>query len=135
MHHYRGTDSPSQPPLPLVTVAMEDASATGGDSDVENMEELPTTTRLAPKGGDSLVVRSSSAPGMAAEIVFAACMGSLLDLDHFFAAGSLRLSNATGLVGRPWGHCVMALFVVVRRGGWLAPSRNTDCAQQQRLTL
>lgn len=51
---------------------------------------------------------------IAAEIFFAACVGSLLDLDHFLAAGSLRLSRATGLDGRPWGHSVAALVVAVR---------------------
>lgn len=64
--------------------------------------------------------RGGSASGVV-EIVFAAFVGSALDLDHFLAAGSLRLSRATGLPGRPWGHCVAALVVAVRREearGW-----------------
>lgn len=59
--------------------------------------------------------RAASASGLV-EIVFAACVGSALDVDHFMAAGSLRLSKATGLAGRPWGHCVAALVAAVRRG-------------------
>ncbi|CAN0491457.1 unnamed protein product, partial [Scytosiphon promiscuus] len=45
------------------------------------------------------------------EALVAACVGSLLDLDHFLAAGSIRLSQATGLSNRPWCHSVVALFV------------------------
>lgn len=59
--------------------------------------------------------RRASASGLV-EVAFAACIGIALDLDHFLAAGSLRLSKATSLAGRPWGHCVAALVVAVRRG-------------------
>lgn len=51
---------------------------------------------------------------MMREAFIAACIGSLLDVDHFLAAGSIRLSQATGLSNRPWCHSVVALFVAVR---------------------
>ncbi|CAM9339258.1 unnamed protein product [Choristocarpus tenellus] len=40
-------------------------------------------------------------------------MGSFLDLDHFAAAGSFRLSQALGLSARPWGHSTSAKLLIV----------------------
>lgn len=48
------------------------------------------------------------------EVFLAACLGSALDLDHFLAAGSVRISRATALPGRPWGHSVAAFVLAVR---------------------
>lgn len=48
------------------------------------------------------------------ESLLAACLGSALDVDHFLAAGSLRLSKASGLAQRPWGHSVAVLLAAVR---------------------
>lgn len=50
------------------------------------------------------------------EIIFTACCGSVLDFDHFLAAGSLKLSSATRLANRPWGHCVAAVVLAVSEG-------------------
>lgn len=50
------------------------------------------------------------------EIIFTACCGSVLDFDHFLAAGSLKLSSATRLANRPWGHCMAAVVLAVSEG-------------------
>ncbi|CAM9582329.1 unnamed protein product, partial [Discosporangium mesarthrocarpum] len=51
--------------------------------------------------------------GPEGELFLAGCLGSFVDLDHFVAAGSLRLSQALGLAARPWGHSILALFLGV----------------------
>lgn len=56
------------------------------------------------------------------EMIFAGCFGSALDVDHFLAAGSLRLSRAIRVSGRPWGHSVAALLAMVRRLRWTIKS-------------
>lgn len=50
----------------------------------------------------------------AMESFLAACLGSALDVDHFLAAGSLRLSKARGLTQRSWGHSIAVLLLAVR---------------------
>ena len=45
------------------------------------------------------------------EICFSILFTIFVDLDHFIAAKSLSLYNATHLISRPWGHCL--LFVVI----------------------
>lgn len=59
-------------------------------------------------------VRSSAVVARAREVLLAACLGSALDADHFLAAGSIRLSRATALAGRPWGHSLAMLILAVR---------------------
>ncbi|CAM9177685.1 unnamed protein product [Scytosiphon promiscuus] len=101
----------SPPPMPLVKATKEEVHDANEGFDVESMKGPPTMTRPASERRNPRAGRSS-VPAVVVEVVFTAGVGSLLDLDHFFAAGSLRLSKATGLAGRPWGHCVMALFVL-----------------------
>ncbi|CBJ32551.1 conserved unknown protein [Ectocarpus siliculosus] len=100
----------------------KDLTSRSRDFDIESAEpSSPTTTvsgqpalPVAPRGkrgaGEGCTARRPSAAA-ALEVLFAACVGSALDLDHFLAAGSVRLSRATALAGRPWGHCVAALIV------------------------
>jgi hypothetical protein len=45
------------------------------------------------------------------ETVGAFFFGCLVDLDHFAAAGSLRLTDATNLQSRPLGHCLTVMLV------------------------
>jgi hypothetical protein len=57
------------------------------------------------------------------ENILATVFGSMVDIDHFVAAGSLSLSAATNLPSRPWGHCLFTgLIVSVALGAvsWLA---------------
>lgn len=77
---------------------------------VVTIEPSTTPSRIA-----AATAGSGRAPAVR-EILFVACVGSALDLDHFLAAGSLRLSRATSLGERPWGHSVVALFLAVRGG-------------------
>ena len=42
------------------------------------------------------------------EVAFSLACGSLVDLDHFIAAGSVSLADATNLQTRPLGHTVVA---------------------------
>ncbi|CAM9419998.1 unnamed protein product [Pylaiella littoralis] len=98
---------------------MRNTSADGSRRDLDTVQSSATAatwqriraTAAAATGWRRGLAKSASAAAVA-EIVLAACVGSALDLDHFLAAGSLRLSRATGLAGRPWGHCVAALVVV-----------------------
>ncbi|CAM9693075.1 unnamed protein product [Ectocarpus sp. 12 AP-2014] len=118
---------PLLPPLPpprpeTMDSRPKDLTSRSRDFDVEIAEQSsPTTTvsgqpalPLAARGirgaGGGCTARRPSAAA-ALEVLFAACVGSALDLDHFLAAGSVRLSRATALGGRPWGHCVAALIV------------------------
>ncbi|CAM9377038.1 unnamed protein product, partial [Phaeothamnion confervicola] len=84
------------------------------------------------------------------QLIAATLLGSALDVDHFLAAGSVRLSDASSLQHRPFGHCVafaaaaalalgstragVMVFSAVlshqlrdatRRGLWLWPGRST----------
>ena len=83
----------------------ETASALAVGEDVDTIVEPSTEVPPRARAGRGLMAR---------EAFVAACVGSLLDFDHFLAAGSIRLSQATGLSSRPWCHSVMALFVAVR---------------------
>ena len=50
------------------------------------------------------------------EIFVALCIGSLVDADHFIAAGwSTSLAKATSLPSRPFAHSVTFIFLVVVR--------------------
>lgn len=116
---------PIPPPRPdTIDSRPKDLTNRSRDFDVESAESSTTTVSGQPArpvaargkgggaGGGCMARRPSAAAAL--EVLFAACVGSALDLDHFLAAGSLRLSRATALAGRPWGHCVAALIVAVR---------------------
>jgi hypothetical protein len=49
------------------------------------------------------------------EVCIAGACSSLLDLDHFIAARAATLEGATHLSGRPFGHAMLFVLVVVRR--------------------
>ncbi|CAM9877347.1 unnamed protein product, partial [Ectocarpus fasciculatus] len=114
---------PPPPPRPGTADSRpKDLTNRSRDFDLESAESSSTTTTVSGQparpvaargkrgaGGGCTARRPSAAAAL--EVLFAACVGSALDLDHFLAAGSLRLSRATGLAGRPWGHCVAALIV------------------------
>ena len=53
------------------------------------------------------------------EIIVSLMCGSLLDLDHFLAAGALSLRAATSLARRPPGHALIAVPVLAA-AGWAA---------------
>lgn len=66
------------------------------------------------------------------EVAFSLVCGSLVDLDHFMAAGSVSLADATNLQTRPLGHTVVAgvlssiavfvmclVYHVIRQGGYV----------------
>ena len=46
------------------------------------------------------------------EIFIALTFSSLLDIDHFIAANSFNLKDATNLQFRPFGHSIFFLFIV-----------------------
>lgn len=92
----------SSPPMPTV-----EAAPAGGGSHANDSSRVPCR-------GGTLTACVGARPAAARETFCAACLGSALDLDHFLAAGSLRLSRATGLAERPWGHSLAALVVAVR---------------------
>eukprot|EP00644_Phytophthora_capsici_P006620 jgi/Phyca11/49322/gw1.36.391.1 len=50
--------------------------------------------------------------GFLKKCFFNGITGSLLDVDHFIAAGALSLAGATHLKGRPFGHAVTFIIVV-----------------------
>ncbi|KAG1702164.1 hypothetical protein DVH05_009955 [Phytophthora capsici] len=50
--------------------------------------------------------------GFLKKCFFNGITGSLLDIDHFIAAGALSLAGATHLKGRPFGHAVTFIIVV-----------------------
>lgn len=48
------------------------------------------------------------------EVLMALCAGSLVDVDHFIAAGwSTSLTAATSLPTRPFAHSVLFIFLIV----------------------
>ncbi|EEY67141.1 uncharacterized protein PITG_04076 [Phytophthora infestans T30-4] len=53
---------------------------------------------------------------------------SLLDIDHFIAAGALNLAKATHLHGRPFGHSVTFIIAVV----WLVTRYSKKCQARKR---
>ena len=66
------------------------------------------------------------------DIAFSLACGSLVDLDHFIAAGSVSFADATNLQTRPLGHTVVAgvltsltvfviclVYHVIRQGGFV----------------
>jgi len=61
---------------------------------------------ITPPGDKPLPVGLS--PSTSRELIAAFTVGSWLDLDHFLAAGSLRLQDATRLSHRPFGHALLA---------------------------
>lgn len=131
-HASNAPQRPPPPPLPLLPPRPDTMdsrpkylTSRSRDVDVESAQPSSTTTvsgqparPVAARGkrgaGEGCTARRPSAAA-ALEVLFAASVGSALDLDHFLAAGSVRLSRATALAGRPWGHCVAALIVAVRR--------------------
>lgn len=119
---------PTPPPLPRLQPQPTKTSSTSMDGSCRDLEATQSSSTAfmcqhtrppPPEGRRASSVRRASA-AVVAEVVLAACAGSALDLDHFVAAGSLRLSRAMDLAGRPWGHCVAALVVAVRKSpsGW-----------------
>ena len=59
----------------------------------------------------------------ASELLSALMIGSLLDADHFIAAGSLSLKAATSLHSRPFGHNLFFIFTVSTIIFFLLPRR------------
>ncbi|KAE8898317.1 hypothetical protein PF005_g3220 [Phytophthora fragariae] len=57
-------------------------------------------------------VSTFSSLGMLKKCFFNGITASLLDVDHFIAAGALTLAGATHLNGRPFGHAVTFIIVV-----------------------
>lgn len=53
------------------------------------------------------------------ELLGAGVVGSLLDLDHFAAAVSLSLGDATSLGARPKGHAVLFIVFAMVRYIWI----------------
>lgn len=47
------------------------------------------------------------------ELLIAFLFASALDVDHFIAAGTLRLSAATSLTARPYNHAITVVIVEV----------------------
>ena len=46
------------------------------------------------------------------EVFFSIIFTIFVDLDHFIAAKSSSLYNATHLISRPWGHCLLFVLIV-----------------------
>ncbi|CAM9941008.1 unnamed protein product [Ascophyllum nodosum] len=88
--------------LSLRRLSTADSSISLGRGD---LQESPSDGGL----GNAPSARDSAAS--AREIACVACFGSLLDVDHFLAGGSLRLKNAMSLAKRPWGHCLAFLVL------------------------
>ena len=59
----------------------------------------------------------------ALELILALMIGSLLDADHFLAAGSPYLKAATNLQSRPFGHNLFFIFTVSIIVFFLSPRR------------
>ncbi|CAM9617294.1 unnamed protein product [Laminaria digitata] len=97
VRHQKRTNARTDP-SPAKTASALAVGEYNADTTVGLSTELPPRAQ----GGRRLMMR---------EAFIAACIGSLLDVDHFLAAGSFRLSQATGLSNRPWCHSVVALFV------------------------
>jgi hypothetical protein len=55
---------------------------------------------------------SCSSLDLLKKCLFNAVTASLLDVDHFIAAGALSLAGATHLQGRPFGHAVTFIILV-----------------------
>ncbi|KAH7487887.1 Transmembrane protein 267 [Phytophthora ramorum] len=63
--------------------------------------------KYSESGGSTL-----SSLGVLKKCFFNGVTASLLDIDHFLAAGALSLAGATHLQGRPFGHAVTFIIVV-----------------------
>ena len=55
------------------------------------------------------------------EIFFSILFTIFVDLDHFIAAKSLSLYNATHLISRPWGHCLLFVLIVYTIISYIIP--------------
>lgn len=92
-------------------------SPNGGDLEMTDQPLVRPDRWQAHKTTAAAAGREGRVGGTRKEILLTACCGSMLDFDHFLAAGSLRLSRATGLAERPWGHCVAAVVLAVSERG------------------
>lgn len=134
----RRTKAPPTP-IPRTPSAGNTTSAEGSWEDFDAVQPCRRARPEAEEEKGGSAARSDEAGGRGAsasgfvEVVFAACVGSALDLDHFVAAGSLRLSRATGLAERPWGHCVAALVVAVREERSWKQSCKRSCRMRSEL--
>jgi hypothetical protein len=39
--------------------------------------------------------------------------GTMIDVDHFLASGSISFFKATHLTSRPFGHCFISLYIII----------------------